>query len=151
MKVGEVCNREVVIVRPDETLLEAAKRMRQRHVGDLVIAQERGGRRFPVGVLTDRDLVIEILAREADPEAITAGDLADPDALLSARSGDDLLEALDGMRSRGVRRMPVVDRDGALVGILTMDDVLELLSEQLSDMVKLVARQRQREAAVRVD
>jgi len=151
MNVGEVCNREVVFIRPDETLLEAARRMRQRHVGDLVIAEERSGKRYPIGVLTDRDLVIEILAREADPEAITAGDLADPDALLTVQSGDDLLHALAGMRSRGVRRMPVVDRDGALVGILTMDDVLELLSEQMNDLVKLVARQRQREAAVRAN
>ena len=101
--------------------------------------------------LWNRDLTIEILAREADPETIKAGDLADSEALLTAYSDESLFDALERMRSRGVRRMPVVARDGALAGILTMDDVLEILSEQLEDMVGLITRERQRETAVRAD
>lgn len=151
MKVGEFCNREVVFIGPGESVLDAAKLMRAKHVGDVVVAEQQDGRLVPIGIVTDRDLAIEILAREADPKAVTAGDLADPDALLTAQSDDGLLDTLERMRSRGVRRIPVMDRDGTLAGILTMDDVLELISEQLDDLVNLMTRERQRETALRTD
>lgn len=147
MKIGEICNREVVFIRRAESALEAAKLMRQHHVGDLVVVEERGASNVPVGIITDRDLVVQVLAREVDPESVTAGDLALPDALVTGPAEEDMQQALDRMRSRGIRRLPVVDETGALVGILAMDDVLELLSEQVDDLVPLIAREIQRESA----
>lgn len=146
MKLGEICNREVVFVRRAESALEASKLMRQYHVGDLVVVEERGASNVPVGIITDRDLVVQVLAREVDPQSVSAGDLAVPDALVTASSEEDLQQALDRMRSRGIRRLPVVDETGALVGILAMDDILELLAEQVEDLVALIARQIQRES-----
>ena len=75
MSIGEICNREVVVARRDESALQAAKLLRRHHVGDLVVVDEHDGRRLPVGILTDRDLVMEVLAEVLGPEAVTVGDI----------------------------------------------------------------------------
>ena len=96
----------------------------------------------------DRDIAVEVVAAGVNPEALTAGDIMGPD-LATVREGEGLFEALRYMRDKGVRRMPVVDADGALVGILTLDDLLSLLAEQLTELAKLVSHERQREASLR--
>ncbi|PLX84298.1 MAG: CBS domain-containing protein [Desulfuromonas sp.] len=144
MIVGEVCSREVVYVERDATILEAARVMRSNHVGDVVVADKKNGGCMPVGILTDRDIVIELLAAEVDLDSVSVGDAMSYE-LLMAREGDDLLETVKLMRNRGVRRVPVIDRGGLLVGIVSVDDVVELLSEQLTDLVKLVAVEERRE------
>lgn len=146
MKLGEICNRDVVFIGPEESALEAARLMRHRHVGDVVVAERRGDDHFPVGIITDRDLTIEILAKQIDPESVTARDIGSAQTLVTIGSEEDLFVGLDRMRSRGVRRLPVVDQQGALVGIITMDDILELLAEQIGDLVRLVSRSYQRES-----
>ena len=75
MSVGEICNREVIIVHRDETVQEAAKLMRQHHVGDVVVVDDRNGVRVPVGIVTDRDVVVEIVATELDQATMTVGDI----------------------------------------------------------------------------
>lgn len=139
MSVGEICNREVVIVEQGADAREAARLMREFHVGDLVVV-ENGEENVPLGIVTDRDLVIEVLAREVDPSAVTVLDLVSAE-LVTAREEEELLDSLERMRSKGIRRLPVVNARGGLEGILTMDDVLELLSEELSDVVTLIVRQ----------
>jgi CBS domain-containing protein len=111
--------------------------MREHHVGDVVVVEERHGRRFPVGILSDRDIVVEVLAEDLAPEAVDIGDLMSAD-LLTAREGDALLDAIKRMKERGVRRLPVVDEAGALVGILALEDLIELIGEQLMDLVGLL-------------
>lgn len=139
MKVGEVCNREVVIVDQGESVLEAAKLMRQYHVGDVVVVRE--GK--PVGILTDRDIVVELLAKEVDPGAVSIGEAMSYD-LVTAPEEADLGETIERMRSKGVRRVPVVNRQGRLEGILAIDDYLELVTEELNGVVNLIkAEQRQ--------
>jgi CBS domain-containing protein len=144
MGVGEVCNREVVFIGRDATLQEAAVLMREHHVGDLVVVEERGGRRLPVGILTDRDLVIEVIAKGIPPTQLTTGDVMSFE-LVTAREQDRLFDTLRRMRERGVRRVPVVDSDGALAGILTVDDVIELLADELGELSRLIAREQSRE------
>lgn len=148
MAVGELCNREVVVVRRDESALDAARLMRQHHVGDVLVIEERDGRREPVGIVTDRDLVVEIMAPELDPNAITAGDIMGID-LATVRENTGVFEAIQYMRTKGVRRLPVVDERNGLVGILTLDDLLELLSEELLALSKLVGAEQQKEAKSR--
>ncbi|HXH01705.1 MAG TPA: CBS domain-containing protein [Candidatus Competibacteraceae bacterium] len=148
MSVGEYCNREVVIAQRNTDIREAAKLMRAHHVGDLVIVEQRGEDRVPVGIVTDRDLVIEVLAQEVAPESITVGDIMAAE-LAVAREGDGLWDTLNRMRSLGVRRMPVVSASGSLVGILTVDDVLELLAEGLGDLAGLIRREMRRESSSR--
>ena len=146
MPVGEICNREVVFAARTTTIVEAAQLMRRYHVGDLVVADEVEGRRVPVGMVTDRDLVVEVLAREQPFDACTV------DAVMSAGvvcvpESTGLIETIQLMRSHGVRRLPVVDANGALVGILAADD---LLAEELSALARIGRRGQEREVRARL-
>lgn len=148
MPVSEICNREVVIVRPDSTTLEAAQLMRQHHVGDVLVVESRNGIRVPVGIVTDRDLVVEIMAPELDMVAITVGDIMLPD-LVTVKENTGMFEAIEYMRAKGVRRLPVVNDSGGLVGILTLDDLLELLAEELLALARLVKYEQKKETTNR--
>ena len=148
MSIGDICNRNVVMIEKDAPVMEAARVMRQFHVGALVVCGEREGARVPVGLVTDRDIVIEVLGEEVEAGSLMVGDIMSAN-LLTAREGDDLWETLQRMRHAGVRRVPVVDEQGALQGIVTMDDVIELLADELSQLAKLVAREQKAEQAGR--
>lgn len=142
MNVGELCNREVVICTPDMPLLEAARRMRAHHVGDLIVVEGSDGHNEPVGVITDRDLVVDAFA--VSPGSLEVLDVKDvmTAELVTSREDEDVASVLRRMRSFGIRRMPVVDEHGGLQGILTYDDILEWMVEELEDLVG-VARSEQ--------
>jgi CBS domain-containing protein len=144
MRAGEFCNREVVVVDEDRSITEAAQIMREYHVGDVVICKARNGKQVPVGIFTDRDIALEIVAKGTDPESISVSDAMSFD-LTTVTEDDDLMHVIEVMRDKGIRRVPVVDVDEALVGILTVDDILDLLSEVLIDLAHLVDRQKRRE------
>ena len=148
MRVGEYCNREVVVVEEDGSITETAQIMREYHVGDVIIVRSQNGKQIPKGILTDRDIALEIVAKSADPEIVRAGDAMSYE-LTTVNEDDDLMHAIEIMRDKGIRRLPVVDIDEALVGILTVDDVLDLVSEVFIDIVHLVDQQRRREARTR--
>lgn len=144
MNVGEYCNREVVFIHRDANIVRAAQLMREHHVGDLVVVEQAQDILAPIGIVTDRDIVIEVIAAGVGLETVSVGDIMSY-RLLKARASDDLIEAIKTMREFGVRRLPVVNDQNALIGILTVDDLLELLSEQIADLTALVARERKRE------
>jgi len=148
MNVGEFCNREVIVVERQESALEAARLMRFHHVGDVIVVDkdEQGAR--PAGILTDRDMVIELVAASVDPASVSAGDIMSGD-LFTATEDEDLMETIKTMRSKGIRRLPIVDDQARLIGMLALDDVLEIITEQLSDLVALVVREQQRERKAR--
>ena len=148
MAVGEICNRDVVIAEKTLSVVDAAQLMRSHHVGDLVVVEEKNGRKHPVGIVTDRDIVVEVVAAGVNPDSLKVGDIMGPE-VATVRESEGLFEALRYMRDKGVRRMPVVDREGGLVGILTLDDLLSLLAEEMTELAKLVSHERQREAAAR--
>lgn len=148
MNAGEICNREVVIARRDTSLTEAAKLMREHHVGSLVVVVERGVERVPVGILTDRDIVVAAVAKELDVRRLTVAEVMSSGVFV-VREQDGLAEVLRAMREHGVRRVPVVTPSGALAGILTIDDMLELVAEELGDFVRTVGHERVREARLR--
>ena len=141
MRVGEYCNREVVVTDRNTTLVETAKLMRREHVGDVVVVEERGGGRYPVGILTDRDIVVELIAEEVDLAILLVGDCMAYE-LITAREEDDLFDTIKRMRDKGIRRLPVVGVGGTLVGILTVDDLIDLVAEQLTDLAKLIGHER---------
>ena len=141
MSIGEICNRDVVVIERDATVQEAARLMRRHHVGALVVTRDLEGVRVPVGLITDRDIVIEVLGEGVDVGTVLVGDIMS-DELLTAGEGDDLWGSLQRMRSAGVRRLPVGDTRGALQGIVTVDDVIELLADELTQMAKLMAREQ---------
>ena len=144
MSAGKFCNREVVFVEKSAGIPEIARLMREYHVGDLIVVEERAGRRIPIGIVTDRDVVIEVLAESVDLEGVTAGDVMSFE-LVTAREDDDLFDTIKAMRAKAVRRIPVVDTGGALVGILSVDDLLDIFAEHLTDLAALVRREQTRE------
>jgi CBS domain-containing protein len=148
MPVSEICNREVVVVQRNDTALEAAKLMRQHHVGDVLVVEDRNGIQVPVGIVTDRDLIMEIMAPELDGSVITVGDIM-AQALVTAKGSTGIFEAIQYMRQKAVRRLPIVNESGGLIGILTLDDLLELLSEELLEIAKLVRNEQQKETRSR--
>lgn len=148
MPISEICNREVVIVKRNNIILGAAQLMRQHHVGDVAVVEERGGVKVPVGIVTDRDLVMEIMAPAIDQTVITVGDIMVTE-LATVKENAGLSETIEYMRAKGVRRVPVVDKDGGLVGILTLDDLLELLAEELPALAKLVRHEQKKETMSR--
>ncbi len=148
MSVGEFCNREVVICQPDDSIQEAAKLMRDQHVGDVVVAQESENGLIPIGMLTDRDIVIELLAEEVDIDSVSVADVMSTE-LITVKEDNELLATIELMRDKGIRRIPVVDRQGELAGIIAVDDLIELFAEQLTDLVKLFSRELSHEQRTR--
>jgi CBS domain-containing protein len=148
MTLKSICNREVVIAQKNDTLVEAAKLMREYQVGSIVIVEERNGLRYPVGIVTDRDLVIELIAKEVDINSVTLGDVMYRDIILG-KENDDINETIKIMRQRGIRRLPVVDDRSVLVGIVTMDDLIDLIAEELKDLVALIGKQQNLEKGCR--
>jgi CBS domain-containing protein len=150
MTVGEVCKRSVVVAAKNETIVEAAKHMRASHVGDLVVVEDRLGRRVPVGVITDRDIVVGAVAPNSGHfESLLVGDIMTPD-VVTARETEPIEAALKKMEEHGIRRLPVVDGNGALVGIVTLDDALQVLTEQQIGLVKIVAQEQRHERHFRM-
>lgn len=149
MSAGEYANRDVVVVEEQESVRNAVNMMRQHHVGTVVVVGREAGRHpIPRGILSDRDVVLEILAEDVDLDAVAIEDVMSYE-LVTVSEKADLMDVIEVMREKGVRRVPVVDNRGTLVGILSVDDVLELIAEQLEDLVRLVAREQSHERAHR--
>jgi CBS domain-containing protein len=133
MKVGDYCKHGVVTVTTGADIAEVARTMRDEHVGFMIVVEEGDPQRRPVGVITDRDLVLQICARDVDLHAVTAADVMSRKPLVACES-DDLNEALQAMRLAGFRRVPVVTQEGALTGVIAIDDVLDVVAGLLADI-----------------
>ena len=143
MTAGDVCNRQVVITTPGMRVVEAADLMKAHHVGDLVVVRQADGERVPIGILTDRDIALSVGRLVRHPE-LKVLDVMSAN-LVTSGEGESLYDVLKRMQSHGIRRLPIVNERGVLEGILTFDDVIELLSEELTDLAKLVVREQKRE------
>lgn len=143
MTAGDVCNRQVVVARPDTSVVDAVTLMKTHHVGDLIVVREPNGERVPIGILTDRDIALAVDRLLRVPH-LKVADVMSVDVVTSPER-ESLYDVLKKMRSHGIRRLPVVNARGGLEGILTFDDVIELLSEELTDLAKLVATEQKRE------
>lgn len=148
MSVGQICNRDTVIARKEDSIVEIAKLMRELHVGSVIIVEDAEDGVKPVGIVTDRDLVVEILAAQIDPDTVAIGDIMSYE-LTTAQENDGLWETLQRMRAKGIRRLPVVDGQGLLLGILSSDDLLELLAGELGELVRIINKEQEREQRVR--
>ncbi|MES2090552.1 MAG: CBS domain-containing protein [Pseudomonadota bacterium] len=148
MRISEICRHSVVTCHRETSAVEVAQLMRDRHVGDVVVVENNDGRRIPVGIVTDRDLVVQVMAMGVSPDILLAGDLI-TGKLVTAVGSEFVDEAIRYMRSKGIRRLPVVDADNALIGVLTADDVTEYLAGELTDVTRIMPRQIQIEQAKR--
>jgi CBS domain-containing protein len=146
MTVSELCTKTVVTAHPDDLVVEAARRMRDHHVGSLVVA-DREGR--PVGMLTDRDIVVSAVAQSPDRlSELLVGDVMTSDPA-TVRGPEALDDALTRMRTLGIRRLPVVAPDGRIQGILAFDDVVAFMSRELGKLAALVTSERLHERETR--
>jgi predicted transcriptional regulator len=148
MNVNTVCNHNVSTVRPDTGVVEAARQMREEHVGDLIVVEHRAGRRVPVGIITDRDITVAVVAKGVAPNDVTVADAMSTE-LLTVHPDNGLEFALREMRRAGVRRAPVVDAEDDLIGVLSIDDVLDHLAVQLEHIADIVRLEQQAEVSKR--
>lgn len=148
MKIGEICNRSVITISRDASIKEAAQEMRKHHIGDVIVTERGDGKEKPIGIITDRDIVIELLAEDVALSTVDVGDVMST-TLVTAPHGADLFETLRFMDIKGVRRIPVLDDQGGLYGILSVDDVLSLLTKELSFLAGISNRQIERERSSR--
>src|SRR5262252_8129279 len=135
MTVGQFCSREVVFTYRSTPLTEAAKLMRERHVGSVVVVEESAKGRIPVGILTDRDIVVAVVAAEVDPRNLTVGEVMQSE-LVTAREEDSALDVLRVMRRAGVRRAPVLTMAGTV-------------ARELDDLVRAIGSERAHETRIR--
>lgn len=148
LTTGEICTRSVTIAFRTTSVDGAARLMRDNHVGCLVVVDEVDGRRIVVGVLTDRDIVTAVVAPGIDVATLTVDDVMTTD-LVTAREDDSLIDLMRSMRRKGVRRVPVVGGQDELIGVVSLDDVLGVLSEELSLLVGTVDSEGKRERKMR--
>lgn len=148
MKIGQICSPMVVVAHPDMTVADAARVMRKEHVGSVVVVEKGAEGKSVVGILTDRDIVLSVVAPDLDARTMLVGDVMQRE-LVSVTEDDTVADALYRMRQHGVRRMPVVSERGILHGIVTADDVLAIIADELNDLVSTVHREQRHESATR--
>ena len=148
MKAGELCNRDVVTATRDMSIQEAALLMREHHVGCLIVVEEVSGHTRPTGILTDRDIVIEVIAKDVPSTGVTVGDVM-TFTLLKVVEDENIFDVAQRMRCRGVRRVPVISNNGELAGIIALDDLLMMLSQELSLLATITTREAEQEVTKR--
>jgi CBS domain-containing protein len=145
MLINQICSKQVVTIQKDQTLVEAARRMRESHVRDLVVVEDKAGTLVPIGMLTDRDIVVGVVAADIDRfHSVLVGDVMSFE-LITARQDESLTDVLERMGTWGIRHIPVVGASGELTGLLSFDDIICLITSQMRDLATLICSERQRE------
>jgi CBS domain-containing protein len=144
MTVGTMCNRDVIVALKEESVAKAVALMRQHHVGDLVVIKNQGRLFVPIGILTDRDILISVISEGLDPRDFLIGDIMTTD-LVTVQSNCSVEDAVKIMRSNGVRRVPVIGFEGELLGIVSLDDIIDLLADEVEDLSALIPTEHRRE------
>ncbi|HEY9268578.1 MAG TPA: CBS domain-containing protein [Methylotenera sp.] len=144
MSIKDLCNRELVTIGRDDTIFKAAELIRQNHVGDVLVVEKKNDTTIALGIVTDRDVVVEIVAPGLDPKVITVGDIMLPH-LACIEEDRGIFDAIKLMTSKGIRRLPVVDSNGSLIGILTLDDLLLMLAKEFFSIAMLLSNEQKNE------
>lgn len=136
----------VATAREDQTVREAARLMQERNVGCIVITREDR----PIGILTDRDIALRVVAEGKDPDTFKVKEVMTTN-LITARDSIGVWELVELMREHAIRRMPIVSGEGKLAGIVTLDDLFELFAEEMFGLGQVIgsATGRARPAVVK--
>ncbi|NCT66240.1 MAG: CBS domain-containing protein [Rhodanobacteraceae bacterium] len=148
MRIADICTRHVVHIGATASLREAAETMRTRHVGTVVVVDQPNGERVPIGIVTDRDLVVAVVAEGVDPGSLTVADVMSR-RVATCMEDQDMFEAIEIMRERGVRRLPVLNAKGGLAGIVAADDIFGALGECMRDLGRALTRAQAHEMEAR--
>ena len=148
MLLKEICTPDVVSCAANCSALHAARLMRQHHVGDLIVVEDLESDSSPIGVVTDRDIVVEVLGKELDPARVTLRQIMRTPVVIASMT-EDVTQALERMKFHGVRRIPVVDGSAKLIGVLSLDDLLKRLAADAASLAEVVTREQDREHRMR--
>ena len=148
MQLKDICTLDVASCSRETSILEAARLMRHHHTGTLVVVDDPQGERTPAGVVTDRDIVVEGLANELDPARTGVARIMGTKVVIAGAS-EGLVDGIERMRAHAVRRLPIVDHKGALVGIVTLDDLLTLHARQAVALAEIVSKEQVHEQRTR--
>lgn len=154
MSLASLCHREIVCVAGQASARKAAEVMRKHHVGALAVTDPQDAAHV-IGVLTDRDIVLDVLAQGKSADDCTAASLCHPQ-LVGVPISSTVQEAVAHMLQHGVRRLFVANADGSLSGLISIDDLIEAIAEELGDLSRTLrvnlekedARTHVRDAAV---
>lgn len=144
MNIGFICQRQVITVDHQASVVEAAALMREHHVGALVVVNEASETAQVLGVVTDRDIVISAVANALDITQATVAELASSD-VYSVSEAVDISAAIDIMRRAGVRRLLVTDEEQQLIGVVSLDELLDALASEIDGMVEVIRKGLQHE------
>jgi CBS domain-containing protein len=145
MLLNSFCMLDVACCSPRTTVLEAAHIMRRKHTGDLVVIDDDELKPAPLGIITDRDIVVNVLGKNLDPAVTTVGSVIRTPVVV-ADGSEDSSQVLERMRTHGVRRIPVVGAGGKLIGIVTVDDMLKRLAADATLLTEVVSQEQNHEA-----
>ena len=136
MSLGNLCRREVVVVNQGTPIKEAVKFMEEKNIGSVIVVG--GGK--PVGIVTDRDILLRVVNKGLDPEKSSVDDVMTKE-IVTLKEGMGLFEALEQVKGKGIRRFPIVDARGNLKGIMTLDDTIYLLGKEMADVASIIERE----------
>jgi len=148
MRVADICTPLTVHIDPTASVREAAKLMRERHVGAVVVVDRRNGTRAPAGIITDRDIAISVVAPGVDPDAVTVHDVMSR-PVVTCTEDQDVFDAIQTMRSHGVRRLPMLNANGEFKGFVAADDIYGALANEFRELSRALVREQAREMETR--
>lgn len=148
MRIGDFVQTVTVTVEPTASIQAAAQQMREHHVGDVVVATKIGGKKTPIGILTDRDIVVELLAAGVELDTVRVVDVMS-NQLIKANVNLDVDEAIELMQRHGIRRLPLVNDEGVLVSVVSVDDLLGLSARRIANLYALALHEREHEELIR--
>lgn len=143
MSVGEICNRNPVIIGKSDSIYHAAELMRDKNANYIIVVESRQGENIPIGITTERDIVVKMVAERLDLDKVTIGEVMQPQPLV-AHEDDHIAQTVKRMRHSGVRCLPIINADDVLIGILSIDDILDKQAELLNDIGHILTRQQTR-------
>lgn len=146
--IGESGSRVVFFAKKDDTVTAAARLMREHHTGSLVVIDKLGDKVVPVGMITDRDVAVGVVALGLDPELTMVGDVMCPE-IVCVREDAGAAEVAALMRQKGLRRLPIINAAGELVDLISADDLIQLLAEEMSDLARMITSEERREKQMR--
>lgn len=149
MRVQDICTHHVAHIVATESLIEAAVMMRERHVGNVIVVENMDGKRRPIGILTDRDIIVAVVAAGLTPETLLVSDVMSKPVYCCGGT-QSVFDAIAIMHNQGVRRLPVLDENGSLLGVIAADDAWIALSNQLKVLGEITVRERVAEIERRI-